>query len=119
MKKKLNEMILYISKFLLKIFVKLNLSFLSSIVLFLNLRKIKKIYSQKPYKKIIILPKSGGLEDISSAYKNPDKNNDITFYILPRILIKIIFHKFLKNENFEDYSTKDTNVIITNKKKKL
>ncbi len=116
LKKKLNEIILYISKFLLEIFVKLNLSFLSSLVLFLNLRKIKKIYSKKPNKKIILLPKSGGIEDILSAYRNPDRNNNIIFYILPRILIKIIFHKFLKYENFEDYSTKDTSVNITNKK---
>ena len=103
--------------FLLKILVKLNLSFLSSFILFLNLRKMKNIYCQKPNKKIILLPKSGGVEDILYAYKNPDKNNNISFYILERGLIKVIFREFLKNEKFKDYSTKDNSVIISNKKK--
>ena len=100
----------------MKIFVKFNLSYLSSLVLFINLRRVKKIYSPNFKKRIIILPKSGGLEDILSAYKNPDNNNDISYYILPRQLIKIIFLNFLKNENFGDFLTIDTNEKIKNKK---
>ena len=116
-KKRINEIIHNFSAILLKIFVKFNLSYLSSLVLFINLRRVKKIYSPNIKKRIIILAKSGGLEDILSAYKNPDNNNDIAYYILPRNLIKIIYKKFLKNEIFQDYSTNDVSEKITNKKK--
>ncbi|MFL2891566.1 MAG: hypothetical protein ACJZ4B_02575 [Candidatus Pelagibacter sp.] len=115
-KKQINKIILKFSAILLKIFVKFNLSYLSSLVLFINLRRVKKIYSSNFKKRIIILPKSGGLEDILSAYKNPDNNNDIGFYILPRHLIKIIFLNFLKNEDFGDFLTIDTNEQIKRKK---
>ena len=76
-KKKINEIILFLSKLLLKVFVNFNLSYLSSLVLFINLRRVKKIHSRNIKKRIIILAKSGGYEDILSAYKNPDNNNDI------------------------------------------
>ena len=117
LKRKLNEIILYFSKYLLKIFVNFNLPYLSSLILFINLRRIKSIYGQKINKKIIILAKSGGNEDILSAYRNSDKNNDIGYYILPRDLIKIVFFKFLKNEKYGDYSTIDFNENIKIKKK--
>ncbi len=116
LKKKINKIILFFSTFFLKIFVKFNLPLLSSLVLLINLRRIKKIYSKKIKRRIIILAKSGGNEDILSAYRNLDKNNDIGYYILPRELIKIIFLKFLKNEDFGDYSTIDKNENIKNKK---
>ena len=116
LKRKINEKIIFFSTYFLKIFVKFNLPYLSSLVLLINLRRIKKIYSQKINRKVIILAKSGGNEDILSAYRNLDKNNDIAYYILPRELIKIIFLKFLKNEDFSDYSTIDTNENIKNKK---
>ena len=119
LKKRINEIILNFSAILLKIFVKFNLSYLSSLVLFINLRRVKKIYSPNIKKRIIILAKSGGLEDILSAYKNSDNNNDIAYYILPRNLIKIIYKRFLKNEIFQDYSTNDASENITNKKKIL
>ena len=117
LKKRINEIILNFSAILLKIFVKFNLSYLSSLVLFINLRRVKKIYSPNIKKRIIILAKSGGLEDILSAYKNSDNNNDIAYYILPRNLIKIIYKRFLKNEIFQDYSTNDASENIINKKK--
>lgn len=116
-KNKINEIILYFSKFYLKIFVKLNLSYLSALILLINLRRIKKIYCKKTDKKIIILQKTGGIEDILSAYRNSDKDNNIGYYTLPRILIKIIFYKFLKNEKFDDYLTIDFSESIKNKKK--
>ena len=116
LKRKLNQTILYFSKNFLKIFVKLNLPYLSSLILLINLRRVKGIYSQKINKKIIVLAKSGGNEDILSAYRNLDQNNDIGYYILPRDLIKVIFFKFLKNEKFGDYSTIDFNESIKNKK---
>jgi hypothetical protein len=117
-KKKLNLIIIFFSKFFLRIFVNLNLSHLSSLIFLVNLRRIKSIYSQKINKKIIVLAKSGGFEDILSAYKNLDKNNDIGYYILPRDLLKIIFVKFLKNEKFGDYFTVDLNENIKIKKTK-
>ena len=116
-KRKLNEIIIYFSKFLLKIFVKLNLSYLSALILLINLRRVKNIHSQKIDKKIIILPKSGGPEDILSAYRKSDKNNNIGYYNLPRELIKTIFINFLKNEKFEYYLTIDFNENIKRKKK--
>ena len=115
-KRIINKKILFFSTFFLKIFVKFNLPYLSSLVLLINLRRMKQIYSQKINRKVIILAKSGGNEDILSAYRNLDKNNDIGYYILPRELIKIIFLKFLKDEDFGDYSTIDTSEKIKIKK---
>ena len=109
LKRKINEIILYFSKFFLSLFVKLNSPFFSSIILFINLRKVKKIYTNKSYKKIIILPKLNGFEDILSAYQKCKNNNNIGFYVLPRILIKIIFFNFLKDGNHNDYLTIDLN----------
>ena len=115
-KRKINEVILYFSRIFLKLFVKLNLPYLSSLILLINLRRVKGIYSQKINKKIIILDKSGGNEDILSAYRYLDKNNEIGYYILPRDLIKTIFYKFLKNEKFGDYLTIDFNERVKSKK---
>jgi hypothetical protein len=116
-KRKLNEMIIYFSKFFLKIFVKLNLSYLSALILFVNLRRIKSINTEKIDKKIIILSKSGGIEDILSAHRVEDNNNKIGYYTLPRVLIKIIFYKFIKDERWRDYLTIDFNESIKSKKK--
>jgi hypothetical protein len=101
-KRKLNQIILHFSKIFLKIFLKFNSPNLSSLILLINLRRIKGIYNHKINKKVLVLAKSGGYEDILSAYRNLDQNNDIGYYILPRDLIKIIFSKFLKNEEFGD-----------------
>jgi len=114
--KKVNEIILYFSIFFLNIFVKLNLSFFTALILFINLRKVKKIYTRKTLKKIIILSKSHGFEDILSAYNQYEKNNKIGYYILPRILIKSIFHKFLKGEKYKDFFTIDFNENVKIKK---
>ena len=116
-KKKLNEIILYFSIFFLRIAVKLNLSYLAALILFINLRRVKKIYTQEINKKIIILSKRGGFEDILSAYRSSEKNNSIGYYTLPRILIKIIFYKFLKNEKYKDFLTIDFNESVKRKKK--
>ncbi len=115
-KRKLNQIILHFSKFFLKIFLKFNSPNLSSLILLINLRRIKAIYNHKINKKVLVLAKSGGYEDILSAYRNLDQNNDIGYYILPRDLIKIIFSKFLKNEEFGDYLTVDFNENIKSKK---
>ena len=110
MLKNINELILYFSKYFLSLFVKLNSPLLSSMILLINLRKVKKIYTYKKNKKVIILPKSNGLEDILSAYNKFEKNNDISFYVLPTVLIKTIFFRFLQdNSNHIDYLAKDLN----------
>ena len=114
--KKVNEIILYFSIFFLNIFVKLNLSFFTALILFINLRKVKKIYTRKVLKKIIILSKSGGLEDIISAYSQYEKYNKFGYYTMPRILIKKIFIEFLKNENYKDFVTIDFNENVKKKK---
>lgn len=117
LKKKINEIILYFSKFFLVLFVKLNSPLFSSIILLINLRKVKKIYTSKDVKKIIILSKSNGYEDILSAYQKNKTNNVNAFYSLPRVLIKKIFYNFLKNEKCYDYYTIDFDENIKQKKK--
>ena len=117
LKRKINEIILYFSKFFLVLFVKLNSPLFSSIILLINLRKVKKIYTSKDVKKIIILSKSNGYEDILSAYQKNKTNNVNAFYSLPRILIKKIFYNFLKNEKCYDYYTIDFDENIKQKKK--
>ena len=59
---------------------------LCALILWFNIRKIKKIdvnYKSKNIKKVLVFPKSAGNEDLLEAFKNK-KNNDIIFFILPR-----------------------------------
>ena len=51
LKRKINEIILYFSKFFLVLFVKLNSPLFSSIILLINLRKVKKFILVKMSRK--------------------------------------------------------------------
>ena len=81
---------------------------LCALILWLNIRKIKKIdvnYKSKNIKKVLVFPKSAGNEDLLEAFKNK-KNNDIIFFILPRRFLKGIHKHCFKDIRIKDYFTK-------------
>jgi len=106
-----------ISSFLLKIFLKLRSPLLCAIIFYINLKKLKKIKNNtlKKTVKIIILSKSGGIEDIKAAYENVDESF-LEFFELPRILIKQVFFYFLNGHKYEDYYTRDSSEEIKKEK---
>jgi len=70
---------------------------LLSLVFILNLRTIKSILpKKKPKFKVIILSKSGGLDDVIESQKR--YNNNFLYLTCPRIFIKIIFNIFFGND---------------------
>lgn len=116
MKKKIYEFFVYISLFLIGIGIKLNSYKLCAFIIYLNIRKSKEVkYNHKNKKKILVFPKSGGYEDLIESYYNK-KNNDITFYLLPRTFLKKIYSAYF-NKNYEkDYYTKLNKISDINKK---
>ena len=74
------------------------------LLLRLNLRKIKNISpKEKKKSKVIVLKKSGGLEDLIDSQKKYNKYID--YYLLPRAFIKAIFKYYIKKEMVvEDYN---------------
>ena len=108
-----------INYFLILILLFFKAYFLIYLLIRLNLRKIKKISckTKKRKIKIIVLGKSGGLEDLSNSQEKYNKN--IEFYHLPRPFIKAIFRFFIdEGMNVSDYKYYDTsNKIIRAKKK--
>jgi len=105
-----------ISTFLIKILVKFKSDILISLILLINLRKMKKIKTTEIKKKVIVLSKSGGVEDINIAYLNSN-NNKTAFYELSRGLIKEIFKYFIKDAKYKDYYTIDYNDEVKSRKK--
>ena len=91
----INNLIFNFSGRLIFFFTLLNLPFICALIFRLNLRKIKKIYCKKKKKRIIVLAKSGGYEDLLAAYKTKNFSNEIEFFTLPRTLIKNIFFYYL------------------------
>ena len=75
-KRKLNQIILHFSKIFLKIFLKFNSPNLSSLILLINLRRIKGIYNHKINKKVLVLAKSGGYEDLVETFSKTNRNAD-------------------------------------------
>jgi len=107
-----------ISVILTKLFVKANLTWFLAIIFYLNLRKMDNIKTNVVKKKVIILSKSGGIEDINSAFSNNQAlDNEILFYELPRNLIKEVFKYFMSESKYADYYTIDYNDEIIEKKK--
>lgn len=118
-------------KFFYKIFINisliiLNLSlifkshYLCAIIIWVNLRKFREIKCKKDTKKkIIIFPKSGGLQDLRETYIN--KISDYQFFLFPRLYLQKIFLFFFKNtskaKHHSDYFTKPKNQ--DEKKKKI
>lgn len=77
-----------------------------ALILLLNISKFKNIKSNnKNLRKILIFPKSGGIEDLVESFKDK-KNNNIVFLSLPRVFLKKIYSYCFKNFKKHDYNTK-------------
>ena len=101
---------------------KLKFSYLTAIIIFLFIIKLKKNRKINDYnkKKILVLNKRYGIEDIEVALETKDTN--FIFYSIERKVFKVIFNSFVKyhNEIGLDYGYyRYDNELITNKKKKL
>ena len=105
-KRKIYKYYLYISILLIGIAVRINSHKLSALIILINIRRFNSVKSNfKSKKKILVFPKSGGNEDLIETYRNK-KDNQIDFYLLPKILYKKIFFYYF-DKNFEkDYYTK-------------
>jgi len=104
-----------ISATLIKILIIFKSDFLISLILLINLRKMKKIKTTEIKKKVIVLSKSGGVEDINIAYLD-NNNNKTAFYELSRGLIKEIFKYFIKDAKYKDYYTIDYSDEVKSRK---
>ena len=99
----INSLILFISVKLIHITIILEWHIICYFILNLNIRKLKKIYKSSPDNKnikVLVFPKSGGLDDLISSQKNYNKR--IQYFTMPRYLTKKIF-KFFLGENLNDY----------------
>jgi hypothetical protein len=106
-----------LSLFLLSIALRIKNHGLCALILWFNIRKLKKIkFKNKNTKKILIFSKSGGNEDLRESLQN-NKNNNIIFFWIPRSFLKKIFAYHFKNKIYKDYFTKITNTSEINKKK--
>ena len=116
--KKEIQKILYL---ILNLLVNLRLSFLSSFVIFLSLRKIKgfNCVDSDRKKNLIVLEKSHGIEDIKIAYENIETN--LVFFVLQRKIFSIIFKSFFKKNSTElrDNLYITNNPLIEKKKTEL
>ena len=114
--KKINSLILFISIKLIHITIILNWYIACYYLLNLNIRKLKKIYKKSPTKKnikVLVFPKSGGLEDLITSQKNYNKG--IQYFTMPRSLTRKIFRYFL-GENLNDYKYLSSDKVINQKK---
>ncbi len=106
-----------ISLFFLILALRINSHNICAFIIWLNIRKIKKIkYRYKNVKKVLFFSKSGGTEDLIEAFNNT-KNNNIIFFSIPRSFLKIIFIYFFKKRPISDHFTKPINSNEINKKK--
>jgi len=109
MKKKIYQLFVFLSLFLMTIALRTNNNKLCAIIIWLNIKKLKKIKSNnKNTKKILVFNKSGGYEDLVESYHNV-KNNNIDFFILPRAFLKKIYNFYFLNIKKKDYFTKPIN----------
>ena len=93
--KKINSIILFISIKLIHITIIFDWYIACYYLLNLNIRKLKKIYKKSPTKKnikVLVFPKSGGLEDLITSQKNYNKG--IQYFTMPRSLTRKIFRYF-------------------------
>ena len=92
--------------FLLFLTVKIKIYPLTAILIILSFSKLKniKFSSKKNKKKILILYKSFGVEDIISTYNKI--KSDYEFQVVPRKVFKIIFNSFFQEKKtiLNDYN---------------
>ena len=106
-----------LSLFLLSIALRIKNHELCALILWFNIRKLKKIkFTNKNTKKILVFSKSGGNEDLRESFQIYKKNNIIFFWI-PRSFLKKIFNYYFINHHNYDYFTKPINSNEINKKK--
>lgn len=104
-----------INKVLIPLLVKNHMYSLLSILLIINLKKIKTILPKNKSKfKVIVLTKSGGVEDLIESQKK--YNNNFIYLGCPRTFFKHIFSAIFENKkkllNDYKYSTKVKEVEI-------
>tara|TARA_B100001250_G_scaffold414447_1_gene452903 strand:+ start:4080 stop:5372 length:1293 start_codon:yes stop_codon:yes gene_type:complete len=104
-KNNINIFLYKLSYNLIFFFLSINAFFFCSLILRFNLRKIKKIFCKSKEKRIIVLSKSGGIDDLLASYKKNGTTNKIEFFTLPRNLIKAIYFKYLNDSAYGDYQT--------------
>jgi len=120
MTERINKYFIYLSLFIIDLALRINNHKICAFIIWLNIRKSKKIKSRfKNAKKVLVFPKSGGYDDLIESFFNK-KNNNIVFYLLPRTFLKKIFSYYfgIKHEVYvKDYYTKLKNLDELNKKK--
>ena len=82
--------------FTLKIVTFLRFEYLTSLIIFLSLRRIKYIHYGKTNKTFLVLSKSVGIDDLETAFYR--KKSKINFYYIDRNVTKIIFRSFVKKK---------------------
>ncbi len=116
MKKKIYQLFLFLSLFLITIALRTNSYKLCAIIIWLNIKKLKAIKSNnKNTKKVLVFSKSGGYEDLIESYYN-SHNNKITFFLLPRAFLKKIFYFYFEKNYKHNYFTKPIDKDEINKK---
>ena len=94
----------------------LNLPIISFIVLIIFTKKILNKDTNNN-KNILILPKSGGREDVYASYTETENENLI--YELPRGEVKNIYNHFIKSKKVKNYRYFHEDVDIVYQKKKI
>jgi hypothetical protein len=110
-----------LNKVLIPILVKHEMYYVLSLLLILNLNKIKKILPKNsPKYKVIVLSKSGGVEDLIESQKK--YNNNFLYLSCPRPFFKHIFSTIFQNKknllNDYKYSTNINEIEILKMKYK-
>ena len=99
---RLRNFLILVSGILIPVLLFFNQYLLLGILLRLNIFRNKKIKTFNQKKKILVLTKTSGLEDIIYAFGG-NKVNNFEVYELPRVLIKKIFSFYL-NSKVVDYN---------------
>lgn len=98
----MKKLLLYLLFFLLKYSCKLNLITLPAYLIVISLRKIKKIRYGKIKKRLLVLHKSVGINDLEAAFDN--KKSNIELLVINRKILKIFYECFVSNDNLTDYN---------------
>ena len=102
--------------FFMRLSCKINFPLLSAFIIYLSLRRIKKIkYHPKNKLTLLVLHKEGGIDDLTCAYQN--RISKINYLNLHRKFIKIIFHNFFEKKIYDyDYNYYDRDIVLNKKK---
>lgn len=115
MKKLLFYILLELSKILSKLSIYFNLPFLTFLACAISLRKVKTKIKQKKNTNILVFEKSHGIEDIKKII-DYQLDEDINFYLLSRVHVRIIYDFFKKKNNQKDHEEYINKVFLYFKK---